>query len=66
MVSSEEIQFTGKCVQRLMGLSIAEFDQVLRALDRERRAQLLELAMLNGCDKRDGFQQQMQLLRTSL
>jgi hypothetical protein len=63
MVSSEEIQFTGKCVQRLMGLGIAEFEQVLRALHPERRAQLLEFALLNGCHKQDDFQQQMELLR---
>ena len=64
MVSGEEIQFTGKCVQRLMRLSIAELDQVLRAFDRERRARLLELALLNGCHKQDGFQEQMELLRS--
>jgi hypothetical protein len=63
MVTREEIQFTGKCVQRLMRLSVAELDQVLRALDRERRERLLELALLNGCHKQDDFQQQMQLLK---
>lgn len=47
MVSGEEIQFTGKCVQRLMHLSVAELEQVLRALDAERRRRLLELAILN-------------------
>jgi hypothetical protein len=47
MVSGEEIQFTGKCVQRLMHLSVAELEQVLRALDAERRTRLLELAVLN-------------------
>jgi hypothetical protein len=47
MVSREEIQFTGKCVQRLMHLNVAELEQVLRALDEDRRTQLLELAILN-------------------
>jgi hypothetical protein len=47
MVSREEIQFTGKCVQRLMHLSVAELERVLRALDGERRTRLLELAVLN-------------------
>jgi hypothetical protein len=53
MVSSEEIQFTGKCVQRLMHLSIAELEQVLRALTRDRRTQLLKLAVLNGFQNLD-------------
>src|SRR5947209_9944213 len=64
MVSREQIQFTGKCVQRLMHLSIAELDQVLRALNGERRTRLLELAVLNGFQNLDGFQEQMQLVRS--
>jgi hypothetical protein len=51
MVSREQIQFTTKCVQRLMDLSDAELDRVLRTLDRERRTRLLELAVLNGFSK---------------
>jgi hypothetical protein len=62
MVSREEIQFTSKCVQRLMHLSIAELDQVLQALSQERRTRLLELATLNGFQKLDGFREQMALL----
>jgi len=64
MVSREEIQFTGKCVQRLMHLSIAELDQVLRALNEERRTRLLELAVLNGFQNLNGFHEQMKLLRS--
>jgi hypothetical protein len=64
MVSREQIQFTGKCVQRLMGLSIAELDRVLRVLDGERRTRLLELALLNGFQNLDGFQEQMELVRS--
>jgi hypothetical protein len=64
MVSREQIQFTSKCVQRLMHLSIAELDQVLRALNTERRARLLELAILNGFQNLDGFQEQMELVRS--
>ncbi len=64
MVSREQIQFTGKCVQRLMHLSIAELDQVLRALNGKRRTRLLELAMLNGFQNLDGFQEQMQLVKS--
>ena len=64
MVSREQIQFTGKCVQRLMHLSIAELDQVLRALNGERRTRLLELAVLNGFQNLDGFQEQMELVRS--
>jgi len=64
MVSREEIQFTGKCVQRLMHLSIAELDQVLRALSEERRTRLLELAVLNGFQILNGFHEQMELLRS--
>jgi len=64
MVSREQIQFTGKCVQRLMGLSIAELERVLRALDGERRTRLLELAVLNGFQNLDGFQEQMELVRS--
>jgi hypothetical protein len=64
MVSCEQIQFTGKCVQRLMHLSIAELVQVLRALNEERRTRLLELALLNGFQNLDGFQEQMELIRS--
>jgi hypothetical protein len=64
MVSREQIQFTGKCVLRLMQLSIAELDQVLRALDEERRTRLLELAMLNRFQDLDGFHEQMELVRS--
>jgi hypothetical protein len=64
MVSREQIQFTGKCVQRLMRLSIAELDQVLQALNGERRTRLLELALLNGFQNLDGFQEQMELVRS--
>ena len=64
MVSREQIQFTGKCVQRLMTLSVAELDRVLRALDEERRTRLLELAILNGFQDLDGFRDQMELIRS--
>ena len=62
MVSREEIQFTGKCVLRLMQLSVAELDQVLQALSRERRIRLWELAVMNGFQNLDGFQEQMELV----
>jgi len=64
MVSREEIQFTSKCVQRLMHLSIAELDEVLRELTEERRTRLLELAILNGFQKVDSVQAQMELVRS--
>ena len=64
MVSREQIEFTGKCMTRLMHLSVAELDQVLRALDVERRARLLELATLNGFQNLDGFEEQMKLVRS--
>jgi phosphoribosyl transferase-like protein len=64
MVSREQIHFTGKCVQRLMNLSIAELDQVLRALNAERRTRLLELAVLNGFQDLEGFEEQMELARS--
>lgn len=64
LVSCEPIQFTGKCVQRLMGLSVAELDQVLRALDGERRSRLLQLAVWNGFQDLDGAQQQMDLVQS--
>jgi hypothetical protein len=64
MVSSEQIQFTGKCVQRLMSLTIAELDQVLRAFNVERRTRLLELAVLNGFQNLEGYRQQMELVRS--
>ena len=64
MVSREQIQFTGKCMTKLMNLSSAELEQVLRALDVERRTRLLELATLNGFQNLDGFEEQMKLLRS--
>jgi len=62
MVSREQIQFTGKCMTKLMHLSIAELDQVLRALNAERRTRLLELATLNGFQNLEGFAEQMKLV----
>ena len=64
MVSREQIHFTGKCMTRLMNLSAAELDQVLRALDVERRTRLFELATKNGFQDLDGFDEQMKLLRS--
>lgn len=64
MVSREQIQFTGKCVLKLMQLSVAELDQVLRALNEERRTRLLELAILNRFQNLDGFHEQMELLKS--
>ena len=64
MVSREQIQFTGKCMTRLMHLSTAELDQVLRALDVDRRTRLLELATLNGFQNLDGFEERMKLVRS--
>jgi len=64
LVSREEIQFTGKCILKLMHLSIAELDQVMRALSSERRTRLLELVLLNGFQHLDGFQKQMDLIRS--
>ena len=64
MVSREQIQFTGKCMTKLMHLSIAELEQVLRALSAERRTRLLELATLNRFQNLDGFAAQMKLIRS--
>jgi hypothetical protein len=64
MVSREQIQFTGKCMTKLMHLSIAELEQVLRALSAERRTRLLELATLNRFQNLDGFAEQMKLIRS--
>jgi hypothetical protein len=64
MVTREQIQFTGKCVQRLMSLSVAELDQIMRSLDRERRSRLLELAVRNGFESLSGFEEQMELIKS--
>ncbi len=64
MLSREEIQFTGKCMTRVMNLSSAELEQVLRALDVERRTRLLELATLNNFQNLKGFAEQMKLVRS--
>jgi hypothetical protein len=63
MASREEIQFTGKCVQRLMRLRVAELEQVLQALDQQRRTRLLELTVLNGFPNLGDFQEQVGLVR---
>ena len=63
LVSREEIQFTGKCVLKLLQLSIAEFDEVLRALNRERRKRLFELALRNGFENMENFQEHVKHLR---
>ncbi len=62
MVSCEQIQFTGKCLQALMHLSLAELDQVLRALNERRRSRLLELAVLNGFQRLDAFRKNIELV----
>ena len=64
LVSEEEIQFTGKCVQRLMSLSVVELEQVLRAFDEERRGRLLELALRNGFDAMECFREQVELVKS--
>lgn len=66
MVSREEIQFTGKCVLKLLQLSVAELDQVLRELNRERRSRLLELAVRNEFEKMENFREQVKLIRSYL
>lgn len=63
LVSREEIQFTGKCVLKLMQLNINELNQVLQALNDERRSQLLELVVRNGFENMDGFREQVELIR---
>lgn len=64
MLSYEPFQFTGKCVLRLMNLSVAELDQVLRVLDAEHRTRLLELALRNGFQNLNGFHEQIDLVRS--
>ena len=64
MVSREQIQFTGKCLTRLMHLSIAELDQVLRALNAQRRARLLKLVELNRFQNLDDFREHVELIRS--
>jgi hypothetical protein len=64
MVSREQIQFTGKCVQRLMHLSVSELEQILQALNEERRTRLLELALLNGFQNLEGVHEQLELVRS--
>lgn len=64
LVCREEIRFTGKCAHRLMSLSTAELDQILQSLDDERRKQLLELVTRNGFHEIDGFQRQVDLIRS--
>jgi hypothetical protein len=64
MVSREQIQFTGKCVLKLMQLSTAELDQILRVLSEERRTRLLELAIVNRFQDLDGFREQMELVKS--
>ena len=64
MVSREQIQFTGKCLTKLMNLSIAELEQVLRALHAERRSRLLNLVELNGFQNLDEFREQVALVRS--
>jgi hypothetical protein len=62
-VSCEQIQFTGKCVQKLMHLSVAKLGQVLEVLSEERRRRLLELSVRSGYETRDGFRDRVELLR---
>jgi hypothetical protein len=64
LVSSKQIQFTGKCVLRLMHLSPTELDQVMQTLDQERRIRLLELAVRNGFQNLESFREQVELVKS--
>jgi hypothetical protein len=64
MVSREQIEFTGKCAQRLMSLSLTELEQVVRALNSKRRTSLLELVERNRFESMDGYREQVKLLRS--
>jgi hypothetical protein len=50
-------------VLKLLQLSIEEFDHVLRALNRERKERLLELALRNGFEKMENFREHVKHLR---
>jgi hypothetical protein len=64
MVSREQIQFTGKCLLKVMHLSLEELDQVMRVLSQERRIRLLDLAVLNGFQNLEEFREQIELVRS--
>lgn len=63
IVSAEEIQYTCKCIQRLFLYDLPKLEQILLVLDAERKADILDLAVLEGFDEVGCFSEKMALLR---
>lgn len=64
LVSREEIQFTGKCIERLFQYELSQFVMVLEAIGSVRRANLLELVSVEGIPDYECFASKTELLKS--
>lgn len=63
LVSQEEIDYTGKCLQKLFHYNRVEFEQILDQLDAARRAKILQLALEERFESVESFQENLELVR---
>jgi len=64
LLGCEEIEYTSKCVQRVLLLGGEEIEQLLRRLDAGRRRRLLELTIAEGYSRLAPFRSKVDLLRS--
>ena len=64
LLGCEEIEYTSKCIQRVLLLSGEEIEQLLRRLDARRRSRLLELTIAEGYSLLAPFRSKVDLLRS--
>ena len=63
IIAHANIQYTAKCVWRLLAYSVPELDQLFRTLDDNRKSRILQLALEEGLSKKEIFQKKIALLK---
>jgi ribonucleotide reductase beta subunit family protein with ferritin-like domain len=64
LLACEEIEYTSKCIQRVLLLGDEEIEQLLRRLDAGRTGRLLELTIAEGYSGLAAFRPKVDLLRS--
>jgi ribonucleotide reductase beta subunit family protein with ferritin-like domain len=64
LLACEEIEYTSKCIQRVLLLGDEEIKQLLRRLDAGRTSRLLELTIAEGYSRLAPFRSKVDLLRS--
>ena len=65
ILTSENIQYTSKCIWRLFGYGLEEMERLFRSLDGSRKAEILDLVVREGRFNSAYFQEKVELLRDS-